>query len=326
MSAKNFLKWLSLPQEQSEVITYADAEMDAWAIEAVKTAIAKAKFCKKPVAKYDIEKNRHIWNLRMEGENMLNRKPTGCVDCKTEYFNGHEWKSIADYTDGEQVLQFDVDTGEASLVTPECYIKEPCEKMYRFETLDGLNQVLSPEHRMLYYDNERKPHVILAEELYRRYQRCGGFDGKFLTTFGWHLNENEEKDLNIDIDDIYNDIYNTFTLEEQFSSEWYRLPRMTMAAICCVPRRGDPLKRKAFADFLQFILTMGSFAMKVYKGEDHCYYLRPVKQYAAFDSDTVIAEVTPSDGYKYCFSVPSTFLVLRRNGHIFVTGNSGKSS
>lgn len=32
------------------------------------------------------------------------------------------------------------------------------------------------------------------------------------------------------------------------------------------------------------------------------------------------------DGYKYCFSVDSGMLVLRRNGRIFVTGNCGKSS
>ena len=32
------------------------------------------------------------------------------------------------------------------------------------------------------------------------------------------------------------------------------------------------------------------------------------------------------DGYQYCFSVPSTMLVLRRNNKIFITGNTGKSS
>ena len=37
--------------------------------------------------------------------------------------------------------------------------------------------------------------------------------------------------------------------------------------------------------------------------------------------------VVPSpDGYKYCFSVPSTYLILRRNGCIFVTGNSTKTT
>jgi len=37
-------------------LTESDAEMDARAVEAVKTAIEKAKFCKKPIAKYDDEK------------------------------------------------------------------------------------------------------------------------------------------------------------------------------------------------------------------------------------------------------------------------------
>lgn len=42
-------------------------------------------------------------------------------------------------------------------------------------------------------------------------------------------------------------------------------------------------------------------------------------------SSTQIEEVVPIDGMKYCFTVPSHMLVLRRN-NIFVTGNSGKSS
>ena len=32
------------------------------------------------------------------------------------------------------------------------------------------------------------------------------------------------------------------------------------------------------------------------------------------------------DGIKYCFTVPSGFLVLRRNNQVFITGNCGKSS
>lgn len=31
------------------------------------------------------------------------------------------------------------------------------------------------------------------------------------------------------------------------------------------------------------------------------------------------------DGFKYCFMVPSTFLLLRRNGCVFATGNTGKT-
>lgn len=38
-----------------------------------------------------------------------------------------------------------------------------------------------------------------------------------------------------------------------------------------------------------------------------------------------IFETVPTDGYKYCFETPSSYLILRRGGHTFVTGNSGKS-
>ncbi len=31
------------------------------------------------------------------------------------------------------------------------------------------------------------------------------------------------------------------------------------------------------------------------------------------------------DGKMYCFTVPSTFLIFRRNGHVFVSGNTGKT-
>lgn len=36
-------------------------------------------------------------------------------------------------------------------------------------------------------------------------------------------------------------------------------------------------------------------------------------------------ETVSSDGFKYCFKVPSSYLIFRRNGCVFVTGNCGKS-
>lgn len=36
-------------------------------------------------------------------------------------------------------------------------------------------------------------------------------------------------------------------------------------------------------------------------------------------------KVKSKDGYKYCFEVPSSFLVLRRNGNVFITGNTSKT-
>ncbi|MGL5189244.1 MAG: UvrD-helicase domain-containing protein, partial [Cetobacterium sp.] len=42
--------------------------------------------------------------------------------------------------------------------------------------------------------------------------------------------------------------------------------------------------------------------------------------------DKVISKFKTIDGFKYCFEVDSGMLVLRRNGKIFITGNSGKTS
>jgi len=38
-----------------------------------------------------------------------------------------------------------------------------------------------------------------------------------------------------------------------------------------------------------------------------------------------VYEVPNPEGYKYCFEVPSSFLLLRHNGYIFATGNTGKT-
>lgn len=158
----------------------------------------------------------------------------GCVDKDTEYFNGKEWKPISEYTQGEKVLQYDTVSNEASLVVPQRYIKEKCDKMYHFET-DLLDQTLSAEHRMIFYDSDNKPFVVSA--------------GSF-------------------VDKIKN------------------------SSLPC------------------------SSKIKISVDED---------VFAVIPDDMKISEVTPTDGYKYCFTVPTHSLVLRRNGKIFITGNSGKS-
>ena len=43
-------------QEEKEILSVSDSEMDRRAVEAVKAAINKAKICKKPIADYDKEK------------------------------------------------------------------------------------------------------------------------------------------------------------------------------------------------------------------------------------------------------------------------------
>ena len=54
---KHSVKVVSM-SEKKEHILANDAEMDARATKAVKTAVEKAKFCKKPIAKYDVISKR----------------------------------------------------------------------------------------------------------------------------------------------------------------------------------------------------------------------------------------------------------------------------
>lgn len=56
------------------------------------------------------------------------------------------------------------------------------------------------------------------------------------------------------------------------------------------------------------------------------FILDIINQNHPFLKTNISDEHKSKDGFKYCFTVPSGMLVLRRSGHIFVTGNSGKST
>lgn len=116
---------------------------------------------------------------------------SGCVDCDTEFFDGAKWKRIADYEDGDMVLQYNED-GTAELVYPERYIKNKADYLWHFKTKYGLDQCLSDEHTVVYKSpttgcgNEGRLNKIKFEELKKRHERNkDGFSGKFYTTFDY---------------------------------------------------------------------------------------------------------------------------------------------
>lgn len=118
----------------------------------------------------------------------------GCVDCDTEYFNGTEWKRIADYQEGEKVLQYNED-GTAELVYPNAYIKNKTDYLWHFKTKNGLNQCLSDNHTC-YYETRWGVFKKDKFETIRKIQEQKGFTGKFLTSFnysgeGINLSDNE---------------------------------------------------------------------------------------------------------------------------------------
>lgn len=86
---------------------------------------------------------------------------------------------------------------------------------------------------------------------------------------------------------------------------------------------------KSDADFIQFcFVSTGQRASRKPLGADGTYGV-----HATGNGRTNSLAMLPKprkykkrhDGFMYSFSVPSTYLVLRRNGKVFVTGNTGKS-
>jgi tRNA-splicing ligase RtcB len=86
---------------------------------------------------------------------------------------------------------------------------------------------------------------------------------------------------------------------------------------------------KEEADFLNYVFTACGFrsTISIDNREDGTDYRvfkhKNTKVGINGDPKTNIRKVVSKDGYKYCFTVPSSYLVLRRNGNVFITGNCG---
>ena len=187
-------------------------------------------------AEYGIEytdEQRHGIDICLKNNVSIISGAAGCVDCDTEFFNGTEWKRIADYQKGDKVLQYNPD-GTTELVEPLDYIKYPEENLWRVET-ERLDMCLSNEHNVYYLDkNYCLCHKSFSEIKRLHEETPKGFEGYFITDSG--------------------------------------------------------------------LVTIG--------GEN---------------KGKIILYKT-LDGYKYCFTVPTHMWVMRRNGKVVVTGNTGKST
>jgi tRNA-splicing ligase RtcB (3'-phosphate/5'-hydroxy nucleic acid ligase) len=113
----------------------------------------------------------------------------GCVDADTEFLSRTGWVPISEYEPGQWVMQYDPSTRTGTWVQPTKYIKQPCEWFYWFKTKYGVDQMLSPEHRVLFAPHTKdgrynRTEVRSAEEIYRLHEsNVLGFRGRFYTTF-----------------------------------------------------------------------------------------------------------------------------------------------
>ena len=93
----------------------------------------------------------------------------GCVDAATEFLTPTGWKRIDQYA-GEPVAQYLPESGAIEFVDSPEYVKLPCDEMVRVKSKYGIDQLLSPEHRVLLHarSNPHKQEVVQAAALLAR--------------------------------------------------------------------------------------------------------------------------------------------------------------
>ncbi len=144
--------------------------------------------------------------------------------------------------------------------------------------------------------------------------------------------------------------FNAPVREKEFGTRWWSASPAQLSVVVDEVWRWDGSARKAeavdfcstskaSADFAQYAFsacgqtaTMGTtlggrkrplYAVHAQKG-GKLRYLKGATSSGA-KKQNVWREPSP-DGFKYCFEVPKTFLIMRRNGCVFVTGNTSKTA
>lgn len=92
----------------------------------------------------------------------------GCVDKDTEYLSKDGWKKISEYKDGEKIYQYHpYKRKKLQLVEPLYQQYEMKDNFYCIENSLGIHQVLSMEHRFVFFSKKKskKPKEVLVGDL-----------------------------------------------------------------------------------------------------------------------------------------------------------------
>ncbi len=116
----------------------------------------------------------------------------GCLDRDSEYLSPTGWRKISQY-DGGEVLGYDPATDSAVFVQPEAYIQKPYSELLHFSSSKGLDLMVSPDHKMLYWFGVKargfRPETMSADTLATKHKALtkgvqGGFKASFFTKEG----------------------------------------------------------------------------------------------------------------------------------------------
>lgn len=122
----------------------------------------------------------------------------GCLDAETEFLSIDGWVRLDQYREGHYaVLQYDPITDEAQFVEPLAYIKKREPFFYHLYHTKGLDQMVCPRHKILFYKGydrgERDYEIRIAEEFVNHHKELSkGVSGGFKTVFNKVLSEVEK--------------------------------------------------------------------------------------------------------------------------------------
>lgn len=326
---------------------------------------------------FEQNKDNPAWGLLWE---------PGCVDAETEYLAPDGWHGIDSYSTGP-VAQVDVHDRHASFVEPLRYVVEDCQEFLHFKHGRGLDQMLSPDHRVPWLS---KPNNNLREntaaeieddlqgttkgqrKLLNRFRMDPGgtgiglsdaelrvqiaamADGHFQSKTNRcvirlkktrKIERLQELLVSAGIKHQWHNQQSTgfviFTFDAPMRLKqypwWSMLPWECRTVVDEVWRwDGSAAKdgrgwqffsnHESDVDFIQYAAScQGLVATKCYDPRGHWrLVIRGTCTDIAVRSHH-ISRVPSKDGKSYCFQVPSGYLLLRRNGIIFITGNCGKT-
>lgn len=318
----------------------------------------------------------------------FNLSEMGCVDADTEYLSPTGWRRIAGYTGGA-VAQYWPGSGVIDFVNDPQFVKLPCAEMIRLKTTRGVDQLLSPEHRVLLangdvvsaldveaaYDGSQSTEVRLLR--FRTTFTVDGTSGVPLTdeqirvqvaanADGWYAGnkvyirlkrprkiERMRELLRAAGVGFWErpckpDGYVKFSfaqlMSKGFGDVWWQATQSQLEIVADEITHWDGSFRKAGGrsfssrskadvDFAQYAYSAAGSRTTLAHGS------RGYVAHASAGDPTIglygkqggraaqnVTRAPSTDGFKYCFMVPSTFLLLRRNGCIFATGNTAKTN
>lgn len=286
-----------------------------------------------------------------------------CVSGDTEYFNGKEWKRIDEYREGDKVLQYNEDgTGDLVEPIKYIHYQSD-EPFYTYNpedigcSISYLTEKMTGSHNVVCYDYKSKNagnRDLIKVPLSELFESGIETGGNISAPAGCRYNGSVHEDYTMLLDIFYSVISNKYTeniytdirngnvclsdrcflldLESRrlllsffgITQELLDLEKDTMRVCCggcfapvisCTFLSDDAIK--SINGVLQLTLN-GYYLDRDSSDNLSCMLFDDMDIFTEKDCYNVSYEKD-----KYCFTVPSGMLILRREGVIFITGNCG---